>query len=78
MIRILRSGPDWASDTISKVLGPVTYIIETTDGQQWTRHADQKKSWIAPAQSVDRVPESKNAQSYHILCSLWIQMTNTL
>ena len=65
MVRNLRSGPDWVSGTISKALGPVMYIIETTDGQQWNRHADQIKNLIAPAPSVDHVPETKNAQSYH-------------
>lgn len=34
--------------TITKVLGPITYIVETGMGHFWKRHADQIKSWIAP------------------------------
>ena len=54
MARNLRPGPDWIPGTIAEVLGPVTYIIETDEGQRWKRHADQIKSWIAPTPSVEQ------------------------
>lgn len=37
----LRPGPDWIPGTIAEVLGPVTYIVETDEGQKRKRHADQ-------------------------------------
>ncbi len=36
--------PDWIPGIIAEVLGPVTYVIETDEGQRWKRHADQIKS----------------------------------
>ena len=55
MARNLRPGPDWIPGTIAEVLGPVTYIIETDEGQRWKRHADQIKSWIAPTLRVEHL-----------------------
>ena len=48
MARNLHPGPDWIPGTIIAVLGPVTYTVETDEGQRWKRHADQIKSWIPP------------------------------
>ncbi len=47
MVRNFRPGPDWIPGTITVVLGPVTYTVNTDDGHQWKRHTDQIKSWIA-------------------------------
>lgn len=55
-----RPGPDWIAGMVMEVLGPVKYIIETEDGLQWKRHADQLKNWlpsISPALS-EVIPES--------------------
>ena len=52
--RNLRSGPDWIPSTIVKVLGPVTYIVETDDGLRWKGHANQLK---------DRLPSSLTTPS---------------
>lgn len=49
MARNLRPGPDWVPATIVDVLGPVSYMVETEEGQRWKRHSDQMKGWIAPA-----------------------------
>jgi len=57
MARNLQPGPDWIPGTIAEVLGPVTYIIETDEGQRWKRHTDQIKSWIAPTPRGERVAE---------------------
>ena len=46
MARNLRQGPDWLPCTVVEVLGPVTYLVETEDGQRWKRHADQLKTWL--------------------------------
>ena len=50
MARNLHPGLDWIPGTIAEVFGPVTYIIETDEGQRWKRYADQIKSWIAPTE----------------------------
>ena len=61
-----RPGPDWIPGTIAEVLGPVTYIIETDEGQRWKRYADQIKSWIAPTStpSVEQTAEPENAMRH--------------
>ena len=46
MVRDYRPGPDWVPAVVVEVLGPVTYIVETDQGQHWKRHADQLKSWM--------------------------------
>ena len=43
LARNVRPGPDWVPGTIVQVLGPVTYLVETDDGQRWKRHTDQLK-----------------------------------
>ena len=47
-----RDGPDWIPAMLVEVLGPVTYIVETDDGNRWKRHADQIKNWLS---SIPRV-----------------------
>ena len=39
-----------------ETLGPVTYVVETDEGQRWKRHADQIKSRIAPSPVVRPPP----------------------
>ena len=38
-----------------EVLGPVTYMVDTDQGQRWKRHADQLKTWLPslPASSPE-------------------------
>ncbi len=52
MIRNHRPGPDWIPGTVVEVLGPVTYIVDTDEGQRWKRHADQLKNWITPTPRI--------------------------
>ena len=61
MARNLRPGADWVPCTIVEVLGPVTYLVDTDQGQRWKRHADQLKTWLpplsAPSLEVDVEPD---------------------
>ena len=61
MARNLRPGADWVPCTIVEVLGPVTYLVDTDQGQRWKRHADQLKTWLpplsAPSPEVDAEPD---------------------
>ena len=41
MARNMRPGPDWVSAIIVERLGPVSYLMETSDHQFWKRHVDQ-------------------------------------
>ena len=58
MARNLRLGPDWVSCTIVEVLGPVTYVVETEDGQRWKRRADQLKTWLPSLPTASSEPGS--------------------
>ena len=44
MVPDFRYGRSWTAAVISKVLGPVTYLVETVDSCKWKRHTDQIKS----------------------------------
>ena len=44
MVLDFRHGRSWTAAVISKVLGPVTYLVDTVDGYKWKRHTDQIKS----------------------------------
>ena len=48
MSRNYRKRPNWIPATVTKVLGPVTYLVCTDDGLTWKRHANQLKEWNAP------------------------------
>ena len=53
MVRDFQQGPDWIPGTITEVLGPVTYLVDTDEGHRWKRHGDQIKGWIAPTPRAD-------------------------
>ena len=38
MIKNLRPGPDWVSGIIVERLGPVSYLVETSQRLLWKRH----------------------------------------
>ena len=40
MARNLRPGPDWVPAVVVERLGPLTYLVETTDRLMWKRHVD--------------------------------------
>ncbi len=48
MIMDFRQGRSWTAAVISRVLGPVTYLVETVDGLKWKRHTDQIKGLSKP------------------------------
>ena len=43
MVRNYRSGPDWIPGTVTKALGPLTFLVCVENGQVWKRHIDQIK-----------------------------------
>ena len=43
MIKNLRPGPDWVSGIIVECLGPVSYLVETSQRLLWKRHVDHLK-----------------------------------
>lgn len=61
MARNLHPGPDWVPSTILEVLGPVTYLVETEEGQRWKRHADQLKDWLSSAPHTASENSSEDA-----------------
>ena len=48
MVLDFRQGRSWTPAVISRVLGPVTYLVDTVDGLKWKRHADQIKTVSKP------------------------------
>ena len=40
MAKNLRPGPDWVPAVVVERLGPLTYLVETTDRLLWKRHID--------------------------------------
>ena len=51
MVLDFRQGRSWTPAVITRVLGPVTYLVETQEGLRWKRHADQLKSLAKPVDS---------------------------
>lgn len=54
MEKNFRPGPDWTPAKIAERLGPLSYLVELSDGMLWRRHVDhlklQVKSLIATQQ----------------------------
>ena len=63
MAKNFRSGADWVQATIKARLGPLSYLIETADGQLWRRHIDHLKGVVAsfrnviPSRMNDSIPQ---------------------
>ena len=53
MARNLRPGPKWIPGIIVQRLGPLSFLIETRDGQLWRRHVDHLKSVYSDQESED-------------------------
>ena len=53
MARNVRPGPNWIPATIVEVQGPVTYLVETEDGQVWKCHLDQLKEIQARRETTE-------------------------
>ena len=43
MAKNFRPGPNWLPATVVERLGPLSYLVETTDEQLWRRHVDHLK-----------------------------------
>ena len=43
MAKNMRAGPSWVPGTIVQQLGPVTYLVDVSDGRVWKRHVDHLK-----------------------------------
>lgn len=46
LVRYFHSGHNWTTAVIVQVLGPVTYIVQTDEGQCWKRHIDQMRKFV--------------------------------
>ena len=56
MARNLRPGDPWIPIIVMK-LGPVTYMVRTSDGQEWKRHIEQLKELTMTPETPSSVPE---------------------
>ena len=54
MVKNFRTGPDWLPATIVACLGPLSYLVQTTDNQVWRRHVDHVKSRVVRAETGNR------------------------
>lgn len=43
IVKNFGSGPDWVPGTIAQKLGPLTYIVDVSEGRVWKRHVDHIK-----------------------------------
>lgn len=43
MAKNMRDGPNWIPGIIVNQLGPVTYLVEVSEGRMWKRHVDHIK-----------------------------------
>ena len=43
MAKNMRAGPSWVPGTIVQQLGPVTYLVDVSDGRVWKCHVDHLK-----------------------------------
>ena len=46
MARNFRAGAAWVPGVIVQQLGPLTYLIEVSEGRLWKRHIDQVKQYL--------------------------------
>ncbi len=67
MARNVWPGPDWIPAVIIQRLGPLSYLVETTDHDLWRRHMDQLKQTDLDSrdgpEDVDREQEPEDAFS---------------
>ncbi len=54
-----RSGPAWIPGVIVEQLGPVTYLVDVSDGRMWKRHVDHVKEYMPQCPS----PESDDMEN---------------
>ena len=47
MAKNFRSGPDWVPGVIVQQLGPLTYLVDVSNGRLWKRHVDHLKNYFS-------------------------------
>jgi hypothetical protein len=59
MARNFQAGAAWILGVIVQQLGPVTYLIEVSDGRLWKRHIDHVKRYVSqgPPMEADGMEE---------------------
>ena len=65
MVRNLRTtGPKWIPGTIVKQTGPVSYVVEVEQGQQWKRHVDHLRdvSVVNSPETVQTPPDQPQSE----------------
>ena len=62
MARNVRSGPDWVPAVIVEHLGPVSYLVETSDQLLWKRHVDLLRELCV--QNRLRLTENSNSDEH--------------
>ena len=65
MAHNMRPGPDWVPAVVIERLGPLTYLVETTDHLLWKRHIDllrelKVNSQVETPQSTESDPSDLN------------------
>ena len=50
-------GPNWIPGTIAQKRGPLTYLVEVSDGRFWKRHVDHIKKHHSPHSVLKNEPE---------------------
>ena len=53
VVKNFGSGPNWLCGTIAMKCGPLTYLVNVTDGRVWKRHVDHIKT----CQTTQSAPE---------------------
>ena len=56
MTRNMHSGDPWIPAIIVTKLGPVTYMVRTSDEQKWKRHIEQLKELTVAPETASSVP----------------------
>ena len=62
MARNFRSGPKWVPAVIEEKLGPLSYLVKTSQGELWRRHIDSLKGALLD-QTSERREDNSNADS---------------
>ena len=62
MARNIRSGPKWVPAVIEEKLGPLSYLVKTSQGELWRRHIDSLKGALLD-QTSERREDNSNADS---------------
>ena len=62
MARNFQSGPKWVPAVIDEKLGPLSYLVKTSQGELWRRHIDSLKGALLD-QTSERREDNSNADS---------------